>query len=145
MTDRSARQAEMSETTLQNIQPVPVVIVSRPGMMQQSLSTSLAACPWVFVVASFGDGLSTLSHLAQFHPAILVIDSNLLDEEVDALLAAVKDRQPDIRCLVLVRSSLRAKHLVTYDADAVVARNGSAQELHQALIRLARDTAGQRT
>jgi len=44
-------------------------------------------------------------HLAQFHPGILVIDSNLLDEEIDALIGAVKAKQPAIRCLVLLKSS----------------------------------------
>lgn len=113
--------------------------------MQQSLSTSLAACPWVFVAASFGDGLTTLNHLAQVGPHILIIDANLLEEEVDALLAAVKARQPEIRCLALARSGFRAEGLLAHGADEVVLRNGPAYELQEALFRLAHDTAGQRT
>ena len=97
------------------------------------------------MVASFRDGLSALNHLAQFHPGILVIDSNLLDEEVDALLAAVKARQPDIRCLVLVQSNVRHDQLMANGADAAIMRNGSAQGLQQALSRLAQDTIDQQT
>ena len=113
--------------------------------MQQSLRTSLAACPWIAVVASFGDGLSALNHLAQFHPGILVIDSNLLDEEVDALLAAVKTKQPATRCLVLVRSSSRNAQVLIHGAYAAISRNGSAQELQEALFRLAHDTIDRQT
>lgn len=131
----------MIQTILQDQQPIPTAIVSRPGIMQQSLRTSLSACPWIVVVASFGDGLTALSHLAQSHPSILVIDSNLLDEEVDALLDAVKTSQPAIRCLVLTRSSLRREQLLIHGADTAIARNGSAQELQEALLRLAQDTA----
>ena len=131
----------MIETTLQNNQPIPTAIVSRPGIMQQSLRASLAAYPWIAVVASFGDGLTALNHLTQSRPGILVIDSNLLDEEVDALLGAVKSRQPAIRCLVLTRSSLRREQLLIDGADAAIARNGSAQELQEALLRLAQDSA----
>ena len=109
--------------------------------MQQSLRTSLAACPWIVVVASFGDGLTALNHLAQSHPNIVVIDSNLLDEEVDALLGAVKTSQPAIRCLVLVRSGLRHEQVLIHGADAAIARNGSAQELQDALLRLVQDSA----
>ncbi len=109
--------------------------------MQQSLRTSLAACPGIVVVASFGDGLTALSHLAQSRPGILVIDSNLLDEEVDALLGAVKTSQPTICCLVLVRSGLRHEQALIHGADAVIARNGSAQGLQEALLRLAQHTA----
>ena len=113
--------------------------------MQQSLRTSLAAYPWIVVVASFGDGLTALNHLAQFQPGILVIDSNLLEEEVDALLDAIKTRQPDIRCLVLARSSVRYEQLLVDGADAVILRNGSAQELQEALFRLAHDTIDRQT
>ena len=39
------------------------------------------------------------------HPADWLLISNLLEEEVDALLAAVKVRQPDIGCLTFLKST----------------------------------------
>jgi DNA-binding NarL/FixJ family response regulator len=130
----------MIETTLQNNPLVPVAVVSRPGIMQQSLRASLAGCPGIAVVASFGDGLTALNRLAGLQDGILVIDSNLLDEEVDALLGAVKVRQPGIRCLVVAQSRLRHQQLLVDGADAVILRNGSAQELQAVLSRLVQDT-----
>ncbi len=127
----------MIETTRPDTSPVPTIVVSRPGIMQQSLRASLAACPSIAVVASFGDGLTTLNQLARLHPGLLVIDSNLLEEEVDALIAAVRVRQPDIRCLVLVQTNVRHDQLMANGADTVILRNGSAQDLQQALFRLA--------
>ena len=111
----------------------------------EGLRTSLAACPWITVVASFGDGLSALNHLVQFHPGILIIDSNLLDEEVDALLVAVKAKQPSTRCLALVRSSSRNEQVLIHGAHAAISRNSSAQELQEALFRLAHDTIDRQT
>ena len=108
--------------------------------MQQSLRTTLAACPPIAVIASFGDGLSALNHLAQFHPGILVIDSNLLDEEVEALLAAVKVKHPAIRCLVLARSHHQELQLLASGADAVTLRDVSPQQLQAILARLAQAT-----
>jgi DNA-binding NarL/FixJ family response regulator len=130
----------MIETTRQNNPLVPVAVVSRPGIMQQSLRASLAACPGIAVVASFGDGLTALNRLAGLQDGILVIDSNLLDEEVDALLGAVKVRQPGIRCLVVAQSRLRHQQLLVDGADAVILRNDSAQELQAVLSRLVQDT-----
>ena len=127
----------MSQTNSESNPPIPAVIVSRPGIMQQALRSSLAACPAIAVVASFGDGLTTLNHLAQFHPGILVIDSNLLDEEIDALIGAVKAKQPAIRCLVLLKSSQQETQLLALGADAVAHRDGSAQQLQAELVRLA--------
>ena len=51
---------------------------------------------------------------------MLVIDSNLLDEEVEALLAAVKTEHPAIRCLVLTPFQLSSvPQLMAWGADAV--------------------------
>ena len=111
--------------------------------MQQSLRSSLTVCSSLVIVASFGDGLTALNQLAQLHLGILVIDSNLLDDEVDALLAEVKNRQPAIRCLVLVRSGSRQRQLLTQGADAVISRSESAQELLAALSRLVQEPEDQ--
>ena len=126
----------MPQTSSESNRPIPAVIVSRPGIMQQSLRSSLAACPVIVVVASFGDGLTTLNHLTQFNPGLLIVDSNLLDEEIDALIAAVKVNQPSIRCLVFLKSSQQEAQLLALGADAVAHRDGSAQQLQAELARL---------
>lgn len=119
----------MIETALQGNPHVPVVIVSRPGIMQQSLRASLAACPGVGVVASCGDGLTALNYVATHRPALLVIDCNLLDEEAEALLAAVKLHYATTRCVVLTHSSQRNAWARASGADAVIPHSGSMQEL----------------
>lgn len=126
----------MIKTTFQNDQPAPTAIVSRPGIMEQSLRASLAACPSIVVVASFGDGLTALNHVTAHAPALLVIDSNLLDQEVEALLAAVKARQLTTRCLVFTRSSQREAWAWASGADAVMPRDGSLKDLMSVLFRL---------
>jgi DNA-binding NarL/FixJ family response regulator len=126
----------MNEKTLPNGRPVPTAIVSRPGIMEQSLRASLAACPSIVVVASFGDGLTALNHVTAHAPSLLVIDSNLLDQEVEALLSAVKAKQPATRCLVLTRSSQREAWAWASGADAVMPRNGSLKDLATVLARL---------
>jgi DNA-binding NarL/FixJ family response regulator len=126
----------MPLTNTESNQPISTVIVSRPGIMQQSLRSSLAMCPEIAVVASFGDGLTTLNHLAQYKPGILVIDSNLLDEEIDALLAAVKTKQPAIRCLVFLKSTQQETRMLASGADVVTLRDVSAPHLQAILTRL---------
>ena len=126
----------MPQTSSESNPPIPAVIVSRPGIMQQSLRSSLAACPVIVVVASFGDGLTTLNHLTQFNPGILIVDSNLLDEEIDALIAAVKVNQPSIRCLVFLKSTQQEMRMLAAGADAVTLRDVSAPQLQAMLTRL---------
>jgi DNA-binding NarL/FixJ family response regulator len=117
-------------------QPMPTVIVSRPGIMQQSLRASLAACRGIDVVATSGDGLTALRQVALNHPDMLVIDSNLLDEEVEALIASVKVEQPTIDCLVVVRSSRQETRMLALGADAAMLRDVSPQQFQTELARL---------
>ena len=137
-TDRITVPTEMIETTQQNNQPIPAALVSRPGIMQQSLRASLASCQGIAVVASFGDGLTALRQVTKLQPGLLVIDSNLLEEEVEALIAAVKAEQPIIGCLVMIGSSQQGTRMLASGADAVVLRDVSPQRLHAELARLAR-------
>ena len=120
---------EMDETSPQKSGTVATAIVSRPGVMQQSLRTSLAACPWIAVVASLGDGLTALNHVTSHPPALLVIDCNLLDEEVEALLAAIRARQLPVHCLVFIRTGQRKAWALAAGADSVVFHDSTPREL----------------
>ena len=126
----------MSEPTPQLHPPVPTVMVSRPGIMQQSLRASLAACPGLELVGAYGDGLTALNHVVAQPPALLVIDCNLLDEEVEALLSAVKLHYETTRCVVLTRSSQGDAWARASGADAVIPHSGSMQELMAVLAHL---------
>ena len=84
-----------------------------------------------------GDGLNALNQVIQVQPQLLIIDSNLLDEEVETLLAAIKTRQPAVRCLVLVQSNHREAELLAAHADAIVLHSAPAPQLQTVLRRLA--------
>jgi DNA-binding NarL/FixJ family response regulator len=122
-----------------NIQTMPTIVVSRPGVLQQSLRATLAAHPWIQVVASPGDGLTALNLVIEHQPKLMVIDSNLLAEEIDALLAAVKVKVPATRCLVCAQSSRQIAPLLALGADAVIVRDSPAQQWQTTLRQLAQD------
>ncbi len=125
------QSSEMIQTIPDNSQPVPTIVVSRPGVMQQSLRSSLGACAGIAVVAASGDGLTALGQVKRLRPGMLVIDSNLLDEEVEALITAAKAEQPGIRCLVFARSRQQERQALASGADAVAQRDVSCQQLQQ--------------
>lgn len=101
--------------------------------MEQSLRTWLATCPGIAIVASYGDGLTALTQLAALQAGLLVIDSNLLDQEVEHLVSAVKSTRRATRCLVLIRSSQREAKMLALGADAVALHDDQPQHL-QALV-----------
>lgn len=111
--------------------------------MQQSLRTSLAACPSISVIASLGDGLSALNYAAAHRPGLLVIDCNLLDDETDALLAGIKLLRLPTRCLVLTRSQQQGARALAHGADATHPHDGSFQELQAVLAQIRSGTGAQ--
>jgi DNA-binding NarL/FixJ family response regulator len=129
----------MSQTITQEKQSIPTVLVSRPGIMQQSLQAALENMQEIVLVALCGDGLTALRKVIHHRPGMLVIDSNLLDEEIKSLIEAVKDEQPDIRCLAFIRSIRKKKQAMLSGADAVALRDGSPQELQAALGQLVQE------
>ncbi|MCB0166063.1 MAG: response regulator transcription factor [Anaerolineae bacterium] len=133
----------MLKTTQPTHPTTPTLVVSRPGIMRQSLRAALSVYPWIALMASVGDGLTALNYTVQHQPGLLVIDCNLLEEEVEALLAAVKIRAPETRCLVCTRSRPAAERLLTAGADEVILRDSSVHELETALLRLTQEEVDQ--
>lgn len=114
-------------------QTIPTIVVSRPGVMQQALRTALSLHPEIEILISAGDALNALHQIIAYHPTLVVIDSNLLPDEVEALLVAIKTAQSPPRCLVLVSSQLQADTMLRAGADTVLPRDSSAHELRIAL------------
>jgi DNA-binding NarL/FixJ family response regulator len=91
----------------------------------------------VAVTGSAGDGLSALSMVREEQPALLVVDSNLLEDEVLLLLKEVKGAWPEVCCLVLVQTTARKNRALAAGADAVMLRNDGVGALNRALRQLA--------
>ena len=109
------------------------IIVSRPGIMQESLRAVLATAPQIEIIKSVGDGLSALDVVREQPPHLLVIDSNLLEDEIVALLRHVKQESPTVCCLVLTESIRQEEWALTRGADAVWPRYRPPRELNELL------------
>jgi DNA-binding NarL/FixJ family response regulator len=120
-----------------NPEAVPTIVVSRPGVMRQALRASLSVCPSILVIFSAGDGLTALNQTVSLQPALVVIDANLLSDEAEALLLAIKARQSPPRCLVFIQSSRHEHQMLAAGADVVMLRDSPADELQAVLLRLA--------
>lgn len=121
--------------------PIPTVVVSRPGILQQSLRVILANLEEIDVLAYAGDGLTAMSQVRKHHPGLLILDHNLLEEEIHALLLAVKEERPETQCLVITPSRRGETRLTEWGADAVVFRNAPQQEMRTTLLQLAHEAS----
>ena len=115
---------------------IQAVIVSRPGVMQESLRAVLATASQLEIMKSVGDGLSALDVIRERPPHLLVIDSNLLEDEILALLRHVKQKWSAVCCLVLTEHPQQEKWALASGADAVWPRYRSLRDLHELLARI---------
>lgn len=104
---------------------IQTVIVSRPGVMQEALRAGLASASQLEIVKSVGDGLSALDAIHEHQPRLVVIDSNLLEDEIQTLLRHVKEVWPAVCCLVMTMTLRQEKWAITNGADAVWPRHRS--------------------
>lgn len=115
------------------LQKVSTIIVSRPGVMRQALQSALALFPHIEITGAVGGGLSALNLARKTPPALLIIDSGLIEDEMEALLSQIKQEQPQVRCLVLAETTRQKEAFMALGADAVALRNEPAEHLMTAL------------
>lgn len=121
-------------------QKVATVLVSRPGIRREALRAVLATVPWLEIGGTAGDGLTAINLVRLHRPTLLVVDSNLLEDEILALVKQVKESWDHIRCLVFTDTASQQQKVLAGGADAALGRDGSARQLHETLERF-RQTA----
>jgi len=110
------------------------IIVSVPGTMQESLRAMLEAMPGIEVVGFAGGCLSAITLVQEKRPDIVVVDSNLSDDEVIAFLKDVKGEHPEIRLVVLTHTTRQQWRILENGADAALSRWSPAKEFTNAVL-----------
>jgi chemotaxis response regulator CheB len=110
------------------------IIVSMPGTMQESLRAILDATPGLEVVAFAGGCLSAITLVQEIRPDIVVIDSNLSEDEVLAFLKDVKRMHPQIRLVVLIHTTRQQRRILDNGADVALSRWSPAEEFTNAVL-----------
>jgi DNA-binding NarL/FixJ family response regulator len=119
----------------QQVEPrtVSTVLVSRPGVGREAVRAVLALAPWLEISGTAGDGLTGLNLVRVHQPDLLVVDSNLLEDEILALVKQVKESWFHIRCLVFTTTAGQHQKMLAGGADAALSRDGSLWQLMETL------------
>jgi len=126
----------MTETTMNsknNPAKIRTVIAARPGFIRESLRATLALVPRLEICAIGTGGLSTLDLIHKYRPASLVIDSGLLQDEIEMLLVQAKQEQPQIQIIVVTNTYSQKQKLLDLKADAVILHKEPVERLLEAL------------
>ena len=93
--------------------------------MQDGLQAMLRSLPHIEVVAAASGSLTAYDLLQKRSVDLLVIDANLPQEEVLALLHRVKENNPQIRCIVLTLTYRENAVFLASGADVILNRDSS--------------------
>jgi len=107
----------------------PALIVARPGRVRDGLQALLTTVPQIGTVDLADDGPSALRMVRRRHPALVLLDINLHDDEVSTLLRQIKARWPQTRCLVLADSVRLQQMARDAGADSVLLKGFPAAQL----------------
>jgi CheY-like chemotaxis protein len=107
------------------LQPAPLatVIASTPGIAEQSLRVMLEALPWVDIVGMAAGCLSALEMVREKRAELVVIDSNVPIEDVQALLRQLKQERLSARSLVLASTRDHVRRALAAGADFALRRD----------------------
>ncbi len=96
-------------------------IVAKAGRRRDSLRAMLEAVPHQLeIIGQADDGSAALKMIADHHPALVLLDSNLPDDKVWTVLQQIKTEWSQIRCLVLVDNIQQEQAALVAHADRVL-------------------------
>jgi DNA-binding NarL/FixJ family response regulator len=98
----------------------PALIVAHPGRIRDGLRTLLRATPRIETVFQADDGPSALKIITEHHPALVLLDSKLANNDIQSVARYIKTESPQTRCIILVDHARQQWMAKVADADSVL-------------------------
>ena len=99
-----------------------VLLVSLPGLVQEATCATLVSLSDLVLVAIVPGALSATQLLQQLRPDLLLVDVNLPEQEVQALLDWTLEHSPGLQRVVLTVTSQQRDQALAWGADATIQR-----------------------
>jgi DNA-binding NarL/FixJ family response regulator len=106
----------------------PVLIVAHPGRIRDGLRALLRAIPEIGTVLQANDSPSASQIIAEYHPDLVLIDSKLVNSDIQSMPKKIKAMSPETRCILLVDNLQQQAMADVTGADTVLLSGFSAWE-----------------
>jgi DNA-binding NarL/FixJ family response regulator len=113
-----------------------VLIIAKPGRIRNSLEALLQVIPRLNVVGIAGHSFLAMKMLTQYHPALVLLDIDLPDNQAWDLLKQIQLSRPQTRCLLLVNSNEQQRAARIAGANAALLKGFAAVELFTTIEKL---------
>jgi DNA-binding NarL/FixJ family response regulator len=110
-----------------------VMIVSMPGTWQKLLQNNMESYPFIHVNSIASGSLSALQMIKKRVPDLIVIDSSIPSEDVNALVQNLKEENPDIKLIVLTDTARQRRRILRSGADYAISSCNYEEEIDEIL------------
>jgi DNA-binding NarL/FixJ family response regulator len=113
----------------QPVQPIVALIAVKPGRMRNSLLALLQTIPSIEQIIQVGDSAVILNLITWSSPALLLLDTDLADNNLANILKQIKTIAPYLHCIVLAHTYQQQELAQTAGADSVLLVGFSTENL----------------
>jgi two-component system response regulator DegU len=96
------------------------LIVTQRGSLQNGLQALVMSIPQVDIIGQVEDGSQALAIIQEHHPDLVLLDTNLPNNEEWQVLEQMKTLRPETRCIVLADDVRQQQEAKTLKADVVL-------------------------
>ncbi len=104
---------------------ISALIVASPGRGRDSLRALLRAIPRLEIIGQVDDAPSALKIVTDHHPALMLLDTSLPNDEAWNVLQQIKAKWSQTQCLVLVDTIRQQQLAEAASADGVLVKGFS--------------------
>ena len=115
------------------MQKLHVMIVSLPGTWQRMLQQNLEDYPFVEVDNVASGALSAVQLIETQEPDLILIDSSIPFQDVNALIKNVNERNPEIQVIVLADTSYQLKRILRSGAEYAISSCNYEEEISEVI------------
>jgi DNA-binding NarL/FixJ family response regulator len=109
---------------------VSALIIASPRQLRDSLRVLLAAVPGIDHVSQIDDVPSALAMKVNHNPALVLLDSDLSNDELLAALRRIKNKWPQAQCIVLVDEEQNHNAATAAGADVMMLKGVLASKFY---------------
>jgi two-component system response regulator DegU len=96
------------------------LIVTHRGTLQDGLQALVRSIPRVDIIGLVGDGTRALEMVREHDPDLVLLDTNLPNDEEWRVLRQIKALWPKIRCIILADDVEQRQRAMELEADIVL-------------------------
>jgi DNA-binding NarL/FixJ family response regulator len=121
---------------------IRLCLVSTPGPICDATCATIAATPNVRIVALADGALMATHEISRVKHDVIILDANLPDGEVAALMSWIGENLETVRTVVVRTTTAECRQALAFGADAAMRRDELAIQLGLFIASLLQEDAG---